>query len=98
TAVSDSSGNYRIDFLQPGDYQVQVEAAGFRRAEVSEVTVHVNEIRRADVQLEVGPISEEVVVTSTSDVGINTENPTLGQVINEQIIENMPLNGREFVE
>ena len=97
TATSDSNGNYRMDFLQPGEYEIRVEASGFKSAEISQVTVHVNEIRRADVKLEVGRISEEVVVAGT-DQAINTENPTLGQVINEELIDNMPLNGREFVE
>lgn len=97
TVISDSSGNYRLDFLQPGEYRINSEVAGFKRGEISAVTVHVSEIQRADIQLELGEVTEEVVVANEGSL-VNTENATLGQVINESLIDNMPLNGREFVE
>jgi hypothetical protein len=97
-AVSDSDGNYRFDFLQPGNYRILAEASGFRRSEIAQSTVNVSQIHREDIKLEVGSISEEVVVSDDANRGVNTENPTLGQVIDETIIDNMPLNGREFIE
>lgn len=96
--ATDSNGNYRFDFLQPGNYRILAEASGFRRMEIATTTVNVNQIHRADIALEVGAVTAEVVVTADSNSAVNAENPTLGQVINEQIIDNMPLNGREFVE
>lgn len=98
SVVTDERGNYRADFLQPGTYRVGVEATGFRRAEMPQVTVNVNQANRVDMQLEIGNVNEEVTVSSDSESGINTENATLGTVINETTIQNMPLNGREFVE
>ncbi|MGE3384871.1 MAG: TonB-dependent receptor [Pyrinomonadaceae bacterium] len=96
--VTDSEGGYRFDFLQPGSYRILAEANGFRRSEIPQTTVNVSQIHREDIKLEVGSVSEEVVVTDDANRGVNTENPTLGEVINETIIDNMPLNGREFIE
>jgi hypothetical protein len=96
--VTDTEGNYRFDFLQPGTYRILAEANGFRRSEVAQTTVNVSQIHREDIKLEIGSVSEEVVVTDDANRGVNTENPTLGEVINERIIDNMPLNGREFIE
>ncbi len=98
TVTSDANGNYRLDFLQPGNYRIQAELSGFRKMEIPEVTVNVNQIHRADIKMEIGEVTEEVVVTDDRSLGINTENPTLGEVISEQLIDNMPLNGREFIE
>jgi len=97
TVQSDESGNYRVDFLPPGSYRIEAEVTGFRKALISQVVVQVSEILRTDINLVIGEISE-VVVVSQNDSAINTENSTLGEVISEQIIDNMPLNGREFVE
>jgi len=97
TVVTDERGNYRVDFLQPGTYRVEAEAAGFKRSELPQVTVNVSQANRVDVQLEVGNVNEEVTV-SGGESGVNTENATQGTIINETTIQNMPLNGREFVE
>lgn len=96
--MTDSNGNYRFDFLQPGNYRIHAEASGFKRHEISQTTVNVSQVHREDIQLEIGSVSEEVTVADDSSRGVNTENPTLGEVINERIIDNMPLNGREFIE
>lgn len=96
--VTDENGNYRADFLTPGNYLILAEKSGFKKAELTEVKVNVSDITRADINLELGNINEQVTVDTNTTAAINTENPTLGEVINERIIENMPLNGREFVQ
>ena len=96
--ATDERGSYRIDFLLPGNYRIDAEASGFRRAQIQSVVVHVSEVQRADLQMEVGQVNEQVTVNSDSASAVNTENPTIGEVIDERIIENMPLNGREFIE
>lgn len=98
TTTTDERGNYRVDFLAPGNYRIDAEVSGFRRTQIPQVVVHVNEVQRADMQMEVGEVKEQVIVSTDNNTAINTENPTLGVVINENIIDNMPLNGREFVE
>ncbi|MDQ3667921.1 MAG: TonB-dependent receptor [Acidobacteriota bacterium] len=98
TTTADDRGNYRVDFVPPGNYRIEAEVSGFKRAQIPEVIVHVSEVLRADFQMFVGEVKEEVTVSSDSAAPINTENPTLGEVINERTIQNMPLNGREFLE
>lgn len=96
--VTDGNGNYRLDFLVPGNYQVTVEKTGFKKVELTQLKISVSEITRADVQLEVGLSDTEVVVDSEGSAAINTETATIGEVITDKMVENMPLNGREFVE
>ncbi|MFV0390039.1 MAG: TonB-dependent receptor domain-containing protein [Pyrinomonadaceae bacterium] len=98
TATTDEHGNYRVDFLTPGVYRILAELSGFKKAELSQITVNVSDITRADIKMEIGQISEQVTVDNDTAGMVNTENATFGEVINENIIQNMPLNGREFVE
>jgi len=98
TAVTDESGNYRFDFLIPGNYRIEAEAVGFKRSELNNVLVNVSTVNRADLRMDVGEVNEQVTVTADGTGAINTENATLGTVIAESTIQNMPLNGREFVE
>lgn len=97
TITTDESGNYRIDFLQPGNYRLQAEGTGFQKTEIPQVVVQVNELQRLDINLVIGNVAGEVNIQEETG-SVNTENATLGEVINEKIIDNMPLNGREFVE
>jgi hypothetical protein len=93
---SDERGNYRIDFLLPGRYRISVDLPGFKTTE-AEVTVHVSEVQRVDLQMAPEGVTETVQINSEASAVINTETPTLGQVINERSIDNLPLNGREFL-
>lgn len=96
--TTDGNGNYRLDFITPGNYQVIAEKTGFKKTELTQVKISVSEISRADIQLEVGLDTAEVVVDTEGSASINTETATIGEVITSTTIENMPLNGREFVE
>ena len=96
--LTDDRGNYRVDFLIPGSYSIRAEAEGFKRIELTNVLVHVSSVSRADIQLAVGEIAAEVEVSSDTSSTINTENATIGTVVNDAPIQNMPLNGREFIE
>lgn len=96
--ATDENGNFRLDFLVPGNYQIVAEVSGFKKTELSPIKINVSETTRADLVLEVGSVTEQVTVSTDDNSSVNTENPTLGQVISERLIDNMPLNGREFVE
>lgn len=98
TVTTDGRGNYRIDFLPPATYTIVAEAKGFKKAEISDAVVQVSVVQRFDVHLVIGEVSEQVTVSSDTSSALNTENPTMGEVINERTIQNMPLNGREFLE
>lgn len=96
TVSTDARGDYRVDFLLPARYEVSVRSAGFNLKK-AEVTVHVSQIHRVDLQLAPEGVTESVTIDSDAIADINTESATIGQVINERSIENLPLNGREFL-
>jgi outer membrane receptor protein involved in Fe transport len=94
---TDSHGSYRFSQLLPGTYKMRSEASGFRAQEVRPFTLLVDQEARQDVILTVGKATESVIV-SASSVDLNTENATEGQVIEERSIQDMPLNGRNFMQ
>src|SRR5262249_33843003 len=91
-----ASGTYNSGPLVPGDYVVRVEAPGFKAVELS-ATVLVGNITPASVTLELG--SEATVVTvEGSAISVNTEQSTIQGVVTQQQIENLPINGRNFLD
>jgi hypothetical protein len=64
TTVSGSLGEYRLDELPPGAYQVAVEKEGFRKLTFDRVAVEVNQKYRLDLRLQVGGEREEIIVTA----------------------------------
>ncbi|AEU38302.1 TonB-dependent receptor [Granulicella mallensis] len=92
---SNSSGEYRVDNLPPGNYQVKVEAKGFRTVISSGNVVTVDNANRDDIKLEVGMANQSVEVTAGNPL-VDTTGSSLGEVLNERDIKNLPLNGRIF--
>lgn len=90
------SGTYTSGPLLPGDYQVKVEAQGFQ-TQVAQIVVQVGGTSNGNAKLTVGKATEVVEVTSTG-VAINTEQPTVQGVLTTQQIENLPINGRNFLD
>ena len=74
-----------------------MEIPGFKKVQLTELNVRVGQQLRTDAQLEVGEITDSVTVTATT-APINTETASLGEVIDNQKIQNLPLNGREFIQ
>jgi len=93
TAVTNDQGYYTVLFLSPGNYQVMVQKAGFKAAVRSGVRLQVEQIARLDFILEVGAVAERIDVVGTAPL-IESETSTVGQVINNKSIVEMPLNGR----
>jgi|HubBroStandDraft_2_1064218.scaffolds.fasta_scaffold02519_5 hypothetical protein len=96
TVTSDSKGSYTSGALIPGSYVVRVEASGFKVSEVP-VSVQVGNTATANLKLEVGQTSQ-VVEVEASTVQVNTEQATVQGVITESQIENLPVNGRNFLD
>jgi hypothetical protein len=97
TASSDSLGSYEFSFLPVGGYTLDVEAAGFQKASVSAFTVSVDQVARIDVKLQIGQ-AEQSVQVGAGAVLLQTENSTVGTVIDSQKVVELPLNGRSFVQ
>jgi hypothetical protein len=90
-------GNYEFSFLPIGSYTLTVEAAGFQKSEVTPFQLSVDQTARVNVQLTVGEVSEKVSVEASS-VGLQTEDVSVGTVIDSQKVVDLPLNGRSFVQ
>src|SRR5258706_6093882 len=90
------AGEYNSGPLSPGDYVVRIEAAGFKAVEKT-VTVQVGNLTSASVTLEVGSTSTVITVEGTA-VSVNTEQATIQGVVTSQQIENLPINGRNFLD
>jgi carboxypeptidase family protein len=93
---TNSSGAFNSGALIPGDYKTQVSAKGFNSAE-ARVTVLVGNAATANVSLLIGP-ENKVVEVRGSALEVNTEQPTVQGVLDEQQIENLPVNGRNFLD
>jgi Carboxypeptidase regulatory-like domain len=94
--TTNSFGAFNSGALLPGDYKVQVSAQGFSSSE-ARVTVLVGNTATVNVGLQIGT-EAQVVQVRTAELRVNTEQPTVQGVLNEQQIENLPVNGRNFLD
>ena len=95
--VTDSSGLYVVPSLEPGDYQVQVKASGFSLYTVKSVTLGVDQRVSVNMALAVTSAGETIQVESTAQQ-IETQTMTVGQVIDKTTVQDIPLNGRHFLD
>jgi outer membrane receptor protein involved in Fe transport len=96
SAATNANGIFSIRFLQVGQYNVFVEAAGFKKEQVGPFALESGQIAKVDVKLTVGSTSSTVEVSGTFAPLLNAENATLDSVFSSNVIENMPLNGEMF--
>ena len=94
--TSSSSGTYASGALIPGEYEVRIEAKGFQ-TQLLTVPVQVGNIAAGSAKLTLGQSTEVVEVTGSA-VAINTEQATVQGVLSTQQIENLPINGRNFLD
>ena len=96
TTTSTSSGDYQLLSLPPGEYTVSVESPGFKSYKQTPVEVLVAQTTRLEVKLSVGQVTEHVEVTASAAL-IQSDNATLGQVVQGRAVTEMPLNGRNVL-
>ena len=96
-AKTDDSGHFLVPLLPVADYTIRVESQGFQPAEQKDVRLQIDEHREVNFTLAPASVTSTVEV-SASEVTVQTANPTLGQVITEQQVADLPLNGRNFVQ
>ena len=97
TTVSDATGNYSVPGLLPGLYKVSISASGFQTFVIKDLKLDVATTLSENAQLKVGQVSEEVVVTGAPPL-VDTSGVSVGQVINQRTVQEIPLNGRHFVD
>lgn len=97
SAVTGADGFYTIPLLNPGSYSVRASLTGFRTSVRDGIEVVVNGTARVDHKLQIGEISEQVTVEIAAPL-VETKNATLGVVIDEKKVVDLPLNGRNFTQ
>src|SRR5207302_449254 len=90
-------GAYVISDLPPGVYEISAEAAGFKKAVVSEVRLYVGQTATTDIHLEIGQVTESVAVTATAPL-LQETSSQVGTVIEGKLLTDIPLNGRNFLQ
>lgn len=95
TMRTNHAGLYSFANLAPGRYRISVKAAGFKEFVKSDVILHVGDTVAQSFRMEVGSAAESVTVSAEALL-VNTEDATVGTVVEHQVVENMPLNGRSF--
>src|SRR5579864_4416357 len=97
TLSTDEQGEYVASPLHIGRYRITVEKAGFKKAVSEVVELDVQGRIAINMTLQVGQISEEMLVTGAEPL-LETETSELGQVVDQKRVSNLPLNGRNFAQ
>ena len=95
-AQTNASGSYTFINVQPGPYVLTVENAGFKTAQ-AKFEISVNQTLTENLTLDVGSVNETVTVSAEAPL-VQQSSTTLGTVISEQAVKELPLNGRNFTQ
>ena len=95
--TSNAAGFYEFRALPVGLYTIQVDQKGFTEETLTDIRLQVAQLQSLDIVLKVGSHAESVTVQSTAPL-LQVADPSLSQVINEQQIQELPLNGRNVLQ
>jgi hypothetical protein len=93
--TTNGAGVYVVAGLKPGRYRVSVTKDGFRKIDLVDLVLNVQDVLSRNFQLQLGPVSSSITVTADG-ANVNTTDATVSTVVDRQFVENMPLNGRSF--
>ena len=97
TATTNDSGDWSIPNLPPANYRVRIEKQGFKTAQLPSLDVEIGKTANGSVTMTIGERTETVEV-STLPPQLQTQEATVGQVINQKQINDLPLNGRNVLQ
>lgn len=97
SAISNASGGYHIPFLPPGMYRVTAELTGFKRFVRDKIEVRVGETVDLPIRMEIGAVTETVEVSATTPL-LDTTSSSLGQVVDQRRIVELPYRGYNPME
>ncbi len=97
TVTTDDSGAYTVNLLPIGIYSVKVEAVGFKSFAVSSIALVAGDRTRVDAKMEVGATSETINITADTNV-LQTDTSTVGTAITGKLVQELPLNGRNYIQ
>ena len=92
---TNAAGEYSLANLPPGSYRMEVEKPGFKKLIRPDVILHVQDALDIDFEMRLGSASESVTVQGGASL-VNTESATVSTVIDRELVEELPLNGRSF--
>jgi hypothetical protein len=95
--TTDGEGNFSVQFLPPGKYDLTMQAAGFEPFILNGVQVQITEVSRLKIQLVLRGTKQQIVVSAAPPL-LQTDNATLGRVIDQETIVDLPLVDRNFTE
>jgi Carboxypeptidase regulatory-like domain len=98
TTETSGDGSYSVPELPIGSYTVTISQTGFQTAVTSGVSVDVATERRVDAQLKTGQVSQAVEVSGEALPQVDTTSAELGGTLTSAIIENLPVNGRDYTK
>jgi hypothetical protein len=96
--LADNSGRYQIAALPIGDYRLEVRARGFKTRILERLRIEVSRKLTRDFQLQVGDVSQKVIVNTTTGELIQRATISVGNVIDRERVQTLPLNGRYFLD
>jgi hypothetical protein len=94
TTVTGADGGFRLPSVQVGTYTVKADLSGFGTVTVDDVKIDVASIRNLEITLAQSAVSESITVVDEAPLIANT--PSVGAVVSQQELDNLPLNGRQF--
>ena len=97
TGTTTDDGSYRFPALPVGRYSVRITKEGFQAEERTGITLNVAQEAAIDVTLQVGSTGQTITVSGEAPV-VNTTSSSLGDVVNDARISDLPLNGRDYVD
>src|SRR5579862_6927629 len=97
TTTTGTAGEYTAPDLSPGSYVVAIKQTGFREFVTNKVELHVSSQTVVNAQLQLGNTAEAITIEANS-IQVQTDDASLGEVVEGQQIRNLPLNSRNFVE
>src|ERR671930_134588 len=95
TTVTSETGDYAFNVLPIGAHVVKVELPGFRTY-TTRVTLATGDRARVDVQMQVGEVSQSIEV-ATEATALQTDSSTIGGLVTSQAVQDLPINGRNFI-
>jgi hypothetical protein len=97
TATTSARGEYIFSLMPNGRYSIKVESTGFKTYEVKKFALSTGDRLRMDATLETGTVTEKVEVTATA-AALQTDSSTVGSTVEEKQVQDLPLNGRNYVD
>ena len=96
TTQSNEAGDYTFNLLQPGSFSVEIEAPNFKKVVYANVALAAGDRLREDGKMQSGTVEQTVEVDATPPL-LQTDSSTVSSVVTQQAVQDLPLNGRNFI-